>query len=164
MPLFYDWAKIHCSHFRNCSKKKISDRRLAWTARFSPRQSAVPSLYYQHSWSEKNWSPKFRHRTSLRLRWFMDHKFWYIFWLFKWTLLGIMSIAFTGFIIILKLNYCHKLSTDPGYRNCSVDWKLIKNLNECQKNWHNVEHRFKKILWVFRIHGKSWKWINTHFS
>ena len=30
-----------------------------------------------------------------------------------------MAIAFTGFIIALKFNYCHGVSTEPGFRNCS---------------------------------------------
>ena len=27
-----------------------------------------------------------------------------------------MAVAYTGFIISLKFNYCHGVSTDPGFR------------------------------------------------
>ena len=27
-----------------------------------------------------------------------------------------MAVAFTGFIIALKFNYCHGVSTEPGFR------------------------------------------------
>ena len=30
-----------------------------------------------------------------------------------------MAAAFTGFIIAFKFNYCHGVSTEPGFRNCS---------------------------------------------
>ena len=38
-----------------------------------------------------------------------------------------MAVAFTGFIIALKFNYCHGVSTEPGFRNCSDAINLFKN-------------------------------------
>ena len=37
----------------------------------------------------------------------------------KLTLLGLIAVAFAGLILALKLNYCHRLSTEPGFRKCS---------------------------------------------
>ena len=39
-----------------------------------------------------------------------------------------MAVAFTGFIIALKFNYCHGVSTEPGFRNCSDARNLFENL------------------------------------
>ena len=39
-----------------------------------------------------------------------------------------MAVAFTGFIIALKFNYCHGVSTEPGFRNCSDATNLFENL------------------------------------
>ena len=39
-----------------------------------------------------------------------------------------MAVAFTGFIIVLKFNFCHGVSTEPGFRNCSDARNLFSNL------------------------------------
>ena len=39
-----------------------------------------------------------------------------------------MAVAFTGFIIALKFNYCHGVSTQPDFRNCSDARNLFENL------------------------------------
>ena len=39
-----------------------------------------------------------------------------------------MAVAFTGLIIALKFNYCHGVSTQPGFRIRSKARNLFENL------------------------------------
>ena len=113
MPLFYDWAKIHCSHFRNCSKKESHLFPIPNNVVTNVR-GIRPGLW---SFVTKLFSVSVDLCCTFKFKVFKCATFW----LLKWTFKGLMAIAFTGFIIVLKINYCHRLSTEPGYRNCSVD-------------------------------------------
>ena len=44
-----------------------------------------------------------------------------------------MAAAFTGFIIALKFNYCHGVSTELGFRNCSDARNFILEFITCAR-------------------------------
>ena len=44
-----------------------------------------------------------------------------------------MAVVFTGFIIALKFNYCHGVSTEPGFRNCSDARNFILKFITCAR-------------------------------